>query len=623
MGRIPEEDVERVRDATDIVSLVSETVQLKQKGRLMWGCCPFHAEKTPSFKVDPASGLWHCFGCGTGGDAIGFVMKAENLDFPDAVRRLAARAHVEIHEESGGMPSGLRERLLAASAEAADFFHDTLTRSRDQGAAQAREYLKARGIGSDTAKAFDLGFAPASGSPLTAQLLSKGFARDEVVQAGLATESERGQLKDRFFARVIFPIHDLSGRTIAFGGRVIGEGRPKYLNSAETPLFHKSANLYAIDRAKNEIVRHGAAIVVEGYTDVIALHVAGLPNTVATLGTALTEQHVRLLAKFAKRIVYLFDGDDAGMRAARRAEEFLDWQSRPEFEDRSGKAAGRADLRVALIPEGKDPADYVAAYGGERLAALVDEAAPLLRFLIEQRLGAHDLSSPEGRSTAMHEVARDLIAPLKDSLLAHDYTNFLADRLQVDYGTVQQAVLAATKAGAATKRSSAAAPAQQVPARTGMVTDPERLAEEQLLAIVARTPSLRAQAADVLTWGMTADAGRRALLEAVLASGDAVGQQLFAAIADAAPELAEAASAVLLSESDPAGDTENFALLCARLKEFSLRRQINGLQARLGALDPVKDRAEYDDVFRHIAQLRDRRPQELKVPGAKAHGQEA
>lgn len=613
MGRIPEEDVERVRDATDMISLVQETVQLKQRGRLWWGCCPFHAEKTPSFKVDPASGLWHCFGCGTGGDAIGFIMKAEHLDFPDAVRRLAERAHVEIHEESGGMPTGLKERLLAASEEASRFYQRLLTTSKETGPQEAREYLALRGIGIGIAKSFRLGYAPSSkGAPLADHLLSKGFTSDELVTAGLATQGDRG-LRDRFFGRVMFPISDLAGRTIAFGGRVIGEGQPKYLNSAETPIFHKGSNLYAIDRAKNEIVRTGTAVVVEGYTDVIAMHVAGLPFTVATLGTALTEQHVKLLARFAKRVVYLFDGDDAGVRAAKRAEEFLGWQARPESQ------AGKLELTVALIPDGLDPADFAGQRGREALEALVGGARPLLRFLLEQRLASHDLGSPEGRSAALRDGG-GLLAEVSDSLLVHDYANELAGRLQVDYGTVQQAVLAAAKERK--RRAGRTSEAGAAPTEPQPLSDPERLAEEELLRLLARTPGLRCEAQELLEWDPVADPGRRRLLEVILQAGDAIGRDLFELAASRESTLAAAASAYIVSEGDADQDESYFRQLADRLKEFSLGRQIMDVQSQRQALDPIKQRAAYDDLVGKEMALKSRREvlRRARLTGGTGHG---
>ncbi|MGN0959860.1 MAG: DNA primase, partial [Coriobacteriales bacterium] len=360
MGRIEDDDIRRVREATDLVQLVAETVVLKQKGRLFWGCCPFHNEKTPSFKIDPGTQLWHCFGCGKGGDVFGYVMEREKLEFPEAVRQLADRAHIEIKESQGGMPRGQRQRIMDACEAAEEFFHIQLMRSKDSGAASARSYLGTRGFGSGPSRDWRLGFAPGHGR-LCAHLQSKGFSRDELVQANLAFVNDGGRMVDRFYNRVMFPVHDLQGRTIAFGGRVIGSGEPKYLNSSETPVFHKSSNMFGIHKAKSAIVSSGTAIVVEGYTDVIALHEAGIRNAVATLGTALTAQHVKLLGRFASSIVYLFDGDAAGQKAAMRAAEFIDWSSALE----SGR--NPIELKVTVLPEGMDPAEFVAARGAEAL----------------------------------------------------------------------------------------------------------------------------------------------------------------------------------------------------------------------------------------------------------------
>lgn len=426
MGRISDEDIARVRDATDIVAFISETTPLRQKGRLFWGLCPFHGEKTASFKVDPATQLWHCFGCSLGGDAFGFVMRTQNLEFPEAVRLLADRARIEITEEGGaGVPMGRKERLVAASGAAAEYFHRQLASSKEPGAEKARAYLSGRGLGSDVAKRWSLGYAPHARGALTAWLATQGFTRDEAIEANLILAGDRGETKDRFFDRVMFPISDLQGRVIAFGGRVIGQGQPKYLNSSDTPIFHKSANMYAIDVAKSNIVASGTAVVVEGYTDVIALHEAGIRTAVATLGTALTARHVKLLGRFAKRVVYLFDGDEAGMRAADRAAEFLDSTSTPEA------GASRLDLLVAVIPDAMDPADFVTARGTEAMQAVIDGAEPLLKFVIDRRLEAFDLTAPEGRSRAL-DAAAAVIASIRGSILAQDYANYVAGRLQTD-----------------------------------------------------------------------------------------------------------------------------------------------------------------------------------------------
>ncbi|MDZ4063130.1 MAG: CHC2 zinc finger domain-containing protein, partial [Coriobacteriia bacterium] len=253
MGRIPDEDVQRVRDATDVVALISESIVLKQKGRLYWGLCPFHGEKTPSLKADPATQLWHCFGCGAGGDAIGFLMRQEHCEFLDAVRALADRARIEIHEVGDATPRGHKERLIEACEAAADFYHKVLVSGRDENSETARAYLANRGFGIDVAREFQLGFAQGRGT-LARHLHELGFTAEEIVESNLGLRTDRGDVRDRFFDRVMFPIRDLRGRTIAFGGRVLGEGEPKYLNTSETAVFQKSRNLYALDRAKNEIV---------------------------------------------------------------------------------------------------------------------------------------------------------------------------------------------------------------------------------------------------------------------------------------------------------------------------------------------------------------------------------
>ncbi len=595
MGRIPEEDVDRVREATDVVDLVSESVQLKKKGRLFWGCCPFHNEKTPSFKVDPATQLWHCFGCGAGGDVFGYLMRSETLEFPDAVRVLAERGRIEIHEEGGGLPRGVKERLIAALEETSDYYHHLLLSSHDEGPTAARTYLSNRGFGSDVAKRFRIGYAPGRGA-LTNHLLGKGFTAEELIKANVSLKDERtGRMRDRFYERVMFPIADLTGRSVGFGGRVLGDGEPKYLNTQETPVFHKSRNLYGIFRAKNEIVSSRRAIVVEGYTDVIALHEAGIGNAVATLGTALTAQHVKLLSRFAQRIVYLFDGDAAGMRAADRAAEFIDNTLTPEA------GSSKVDLAVALIPDGKDPADFVAERGSDGMLEVVDSAVPLLQFVIDRRLGAYDLSSPEERSKALRDAASVLVA-VKDSLLAHDYGNYIADRLQVDFATVQQAMKTAkphVQRPSSTQESSEQESSEEAP----LLRDPQTMAERQLLGVVAATPELRSRARGLLDSDLLTDPMSKRVLEVVVGVPDKVGGALYRTVSATDPEAASALSGVLV---DGRGQEDvDFIVreLLSRLKEFALERQIKQRKAEMKAMDPIKDKAEYDDLFRKIGTL--------------------
>lgn len=422
---ISDEDIQKVREATDIVSLFGERQQLRQRGRDFWCCCPFHNERTPSCKIDPNTQLWHCFGCGEGGDVFSYVMKSEDMSFVEAIRFLADRAHIDIEEVGGkGTSQGRKQRLREVCSAAAEFFHNQLMRGSSAGASQAREYLAGRGFGGSVPKEWSLGYAPGRGA-MVGHLASLGFQADEMVEANVAMRDRSGNLRDRFFDRVMFPINDASGACIAFGGRVMGDGNPKYLNSQETPIFHKSQVLYGLDRAKVHMASTGTAIVVEGYTDVIALHEAGVKNAVATLGTALTMQHIRALSRHAgRRIIYLFDGDEAGQRAAERALQFIDYAMTPE--------AGKTKMEICAItlPDGSDPAEFVAAHGGDALEALLAEAKPLLVYGIERRIAKYDIGTAEGRSAALAD-ALQILAPIKESVLAKDYAAQIAGMVHV------------------------------------------------------------------------------------------------------------------------------------------------------------------------------------------------
>ena len=425
MGRISDEDIARVRDAVDIVAVVQEYVPLRQRGREFWGNCPFHGEKTPSFHVRPQTQTWHCFGCNQGGDVFKFLMLKEQFDFPEAVRYLAGKTGITITEEEGGMPSGYRARLLACCDETASFYHLQLMRGKAEGCAAARTYLGSRGFGGDIPKKWNLGYAPGRGS-LVSHLRSKGFTDKEMVDANVALRNDRGQVRDRFYERVMFPIRDLQGRTIAFGGRVIGQGEPKYINTSNCPLFSKRANMFGIDFAKSPIVTSGASIVVEGYTDVISMHRAGFENTVATLGTALTPQHVKLLTRFASKVIYLFDGDAAGQKAADRAAELITAAVAPESGNR------QVTLHVAVIPDNMDPVEFIDARGEQAMRELLDGAQPLLKFVIDRRLASYDLSTPEQRAVALPHVLEPLV-PIRESILADEYVNYLADIFKLDF----------------------------------------------------------------------------------------------------------------------------------------------------------------------------------------------
>ncbi len=368
------------------------------------------------------SQTWHCFGCGEGGDIITYVRKLDDVDFVDAVRFLARRAGIELSESpQASKAHSLKARLKAACSEAANYYHTLLMRSSDNSAAAARTYLGGRGLGGEVPDRWNLGYAPGH-RKLVTHLRSLGFSDKELVDANLAVRGQQG-VNDRFFNRVMFPINDSRGECIAFGGRVIGQGEPKYLNTGDTPIFHKSEVLYALDKAKARMASTGDAIVVEGYTDVIALHEVGFANVVATLGTSLTRQHIRLLSHHAKkRIIYLFDGDEAGQRAADRALQFIDSSITPEA------GVTRVDLCAVTLPDNLDPAEFIAARGADAFAEVLDGAVPLIKFGIDRRLARYDLASPEGRSRATTD-ALSVLAPIKDSLLAKDYAVYIASKV--------------------------------------------------------------------------------------------------------------------------------------------------------------------------------------------------
>lgn len=418
---ISDEDKDRVRAATDLVQLVQETVELRPRGQEFWGCCPFHGEKTPSFHVIPSTQVWHCFGCGEGGDAFTYVMKRENLSFPESIRYLADRAGIEIADDAPAARRGTkRSRIIDVCESACDFYHTMLMRGKD---GRGRAYCAERGLNAQVCQRYRLGYAPGRGS-LVAHLSAAGFTPREMVDANVAVRRERGGLSDRFYERVMFPIFDEQGRCIAFGGRIMGDGQPKYLNTAETSVFHKKRNLYGFNWAKEHIVAANEAVVVEGYTDAIACWEAGIKNVVATLGTALTEHHVKTLARFAKRIVYLFDGDAAGQKAAERAIQFVE--------------TGSVDLRCVILPDDLDPNDFIHERGGDRLKELLAAAEPLLDFVFGKLGERSDVSTPSGRARAL-EDACELIFPLRSSYMIDSYYMQIADRLGVDVEMVRSA----------------------------------------------------------------------------------------------------------------------------------------------------------------------------------------
>ncbi|MFQ5416932.1 MAG: DNA primase [Myxococcota bacterium] len=366
MGRIAEETIAQIRDRVDIVDLVGRFVSLKQAGRNHKGLCPFHDEKTPSFNVRPDRGSFYCFGCHEGGDAISFLVKIENLSFPEAVRALGRQVGIEI-AESDSRDRGESERLIAANAAAQSCYREALASAPNPGAA----YLASRGIDADVIERFGLGFAPERWDTVVQALRAAHIAEADGAKAGLLCERSSGGHYDLLRGRVTFPIHDVRGRVIGFGGRAIGDGQePKYLNTPESPVFHKREAFYGFPASLEPIRRKGRAVVVEGYFDLIALHRAGIEEVVATCGTALTEQHARNLRRRTHEVVVLFDGDEAGQRAAVRSLEVLLPQG--------------LRARAAALPRGDDPDTFLAREGAEVLSKLVEEAPSALDIAIRR-----------------------------------------------------------------------------------------------------------------------------------------------------------------------------------------------------------------------------------------------
>lgn len=411
---IMDEDVVAVREASDIVAVISQYTQLKRVGRRFSGLCPFHSEKSPSFSVNGEQGLYYCFGCQAKGDIITFVREIEHTDFVGAVEMLAGKAGITLRytDQNEGESRKRKARLVEAVGRAVDWYHDRLMTGADAG--PARSYLRSRGFTKETVERYRLGWAPDDWDQLVTALK---LPDDVVKDAGLGFRNRRGRQQDSFRGRVLFPIFDANGDAVAFGGRILpGHEGAKYINSHETPIYSKSRVLYGLNWAKAEIVRADEVIICEGYTDVIAFSEAGLGRAVATCGTALTESHVQILRKYARRVVLAFDADAAGQNAAER---FYEWERRFEV-----------DVAVAALPRGVDPADLAREDPAALEKAVVD-ARSFLGFRLERVLGAADLSSPEGRARGA-EAALAVIAEHPSDLVRDQYLMTVADRCRID-----------------------------------------------------------------------------------------------------------------------------------------------------------------------------------------------
>ena len=494
-------DLDAIRDRVELVDLVGETVQLQRSGRTYKGRCPFHNERTPSFIVSPERRSWHCFGaCATGGDIFSFVMRRDNVDFGEAVRLLAARAGVQLQGRSS-QPDPVTPRLILANAAAAQFFHNLLLNAEE--GAPARAYATARGLNADAIRDFEIGYAAEGWDTLGTWLRGQHFEPAELVEAGLLVEGERG-VHDRFRGRLMFPIREAGGRVVGFGGRALGDGMPKYLNSPQSRVFDKGALLYALDRASDAIRRDGRAVMVEGYLDAIAAHQYGYKNVVATMGTALNERHITLLRRYTRSVVLALDADEAGVDAALRGEQIIreagsdepgevtidvskSWRSLIRVQSRAP-----VDVRIFRVPAGKDPDEAIRAHP-EAWPAWVSAAAPPFEFRLEVELARVDRSSPSERLALLDRMA-PLLASVEDRTLQAHYLVKLAETLAVNEEVVRARLNALVPAG---RQGSTALMREPSLRRAGTAASPGVRAERFALALLIRFPELRQRGSEI------------------------------------------------------------------------------------------------------------------------------
>ncbi len=544
MAKFTNESKERVKDAADILEIVSAYTDLQQRGQDYWGNCPFHDERTPSFKVNPRDKLYYCFGCEASGDVFRFVEEKEGLTFPEAVESLAERYGVEVERENEDPQAEERRRRKARLWEllerTAKFYERYLWESPK--AAKARAYLEKRGLGEDVLRRFGVGMAPSAWDQVLTGSQRAGFKVDELLAAGLIQKGRQGGHYDRFRSRITFPIRDQRGRVLGFGARALSaDSKPKYLNSPEGELYRKSHTLYGIDRARGPIAKARRTIVVEGYTDVLALHQAGVEEAVAIMGTAITPEQVTMLAGQTESVVLALDADRAGADAMIRAQKVA-----------GGKSL---ELRVAAMPEGEDPADMLKDGSVERFNELVEEAIELVRFQVNQIIGRADLSSPRSRDQALDEAAF-VMKPVRGTVLFEEMERVVSSQLSVPPEMVRERVATAPE-----ERPDAVEPEGAKPPKPVAVSlTPRETRERALLAMCISKPEAGQAFIDRLTEEHLSPSGRPALawLRAHLADPMAGLPRDDPALTSLITEL------VMRAESEPASESAmqlNFDLL--------------------------------------------------------------
>ena len=607
-GRIRNEDIEQVRERARIDEVVKDYVSLRTSGGgSLKGLCPFHDERSPSFQVTPSRGFYYCFGCGEGGDVISFIQKVEHATFVEAVEKLAGRFGVDLRYEEGGVApqrqQGQRSRLVEAHKLAAAYYLEQwLTPDAEIG----RTFLRERGFDQDAAAHFGVGFAPVGWDNLTKHMRSKGFSDLELQTAGLVVQRENGSY-DRFRGRLVWPIRDLSGDVVGFGARRLraDDDGPKYLNTPETPIYHKSQVLYGIDLARKDIARSNQAVVVEGYTDVMAAHLAGVTTAIATCGTSFGTDHIKVLRRllmddntFTGHVVFTFDGDAAGQKAALRA--FAEDQ---KFV---------AQTYVAIEPTGMDPCDLRLAQGDEAVRALVANRIPLFEFAIRASLAGLDLGSAEGRVAGLREAA-PVVARIRDIALRPEYERLLSGWLAMEVSAVSKAVFAAGRSQPRQEQrpvTPAMAGAESAAPRLPRPDPRDKVAaaEREALKVVLQVPQLAGSWIDSLEPASFTAPAYRAGFDAVAKAGGAAAgltdRAWIEAVLSAAPDdgvrrvVLELAVEPLPKESP---DERYAAAVIARVLEVDAVRQIADVKASLAQTPPTDP--SYQQLFKDLLSL--------------------
>ena len=596
-GRIRDTDVSYVRDHSPIDEVVSDYVQLKSAGGgQKKGLCPFHDEKSPSFHVTPARGYFHCFGCQEGGDVIAFVMKIDHLSFTETIERLASRIGYQLtYEQSSGGPKAptvQRSRLLEANNQASIFYQEQLQLPT---ASHARELLIKRGFDKTASQSFEIGYAPDQWDALSKFLLGKGFSAEELLLAGLTKEGTKGAI-DRFRNRLIWPIRDISGDLVGFGARKLASDEedtgPKYLNTPETSIYKKSQVLYGLDKAKKEIAKKRQVVIVEGYTDVMAAHLAGIPTAVATCGTAFGDEHIRILRRllmdddaFRGEVIFTFDGDAAGQKAALRA--FGDDQ---KFVTQTF---------VAVEPSGLDPSDLRQEMGDAALRDLIARRVPLFEFAIKSSIKQFDLGNADGRVQALNAAA-PLIGRIRDTSLRPEYARSLAGWL----GMEVEVVMAAVKKNTSTKSTSVDAGLAGEQWRPDP-SEPRLILEREVLKVRLQMPALFRNWPELEKNAFSHPAYIK-LREFIDTQEDLMAVDLEATDSD---ELKSFITELMVEPIRTDGEISDryVSSITARLNEVALARSIAEVKSSLQRLNPLESESEYNQMFSRLVEMEAKR----------------